>query len=281
MRSKTTAAVVCVYAATLTGCVSRAEFDQVMFENRSLAAEKEEYSQRALDAEAQAEAFRRQLQHKEGELDMQRSLAGNLQTENDRLDEAVRTAQDILSRLPMGVDPPLIISNPLPPALDEALRSFAASHPDSVEYDSRRGVVRWKSDLLFASGKDLVRDDAKGTLRTFAGIINKPDVQEFEIAIVGHTDNEPIKHAARFGHPTNWHLSAHRAIAVANELTSASVSPQRIGVLGYSEYRPAADNSTPQGKAQNRRVEIMIIGKPQSTSAVSQAEPASRAPQPK
>jgi chemotaxis protein MotB len=275
MRSKTTAAVVCIYAVALTGCVSRAEFDQVMFENRSLAAEKEEYSQRALDAEAQAEGFRRQLQMKEGELDMQRSLAGNLQTENDRLDEAVRTAQDILSKLSTDPDPPLIISNPLPPALDEALRSFAASHPDSVEYDSRRGVVRWKSDLLFASGKDVVRDDAKSVLRSFAAIINQPAAQGFEIAIVGHTDNEPIKHAARFGHPTNWHLSAHRSIAVAQELISSSVTADRVGVMGYSEYRPAADNSTPQGRSQNRRVEIMIIGKPQST-AVSQAEPASR-----
>ena len=82
----------------------------------------------------------------------------------------------------------------------------------------------------------------------------------FEVVVVGHTDDRPVTRSeTKAKHPTNWHLSAHRAIAVANILWKNGYQSSRVGVMGCGEYRPAADNSTEAGRGQNRRVEIYLI----------------------
>ncbi len=267
MKSTVTLAALAAMVFT-AGCVSQADYDQLMFENRNLLAEKEEYSQRLVDSESQTKALRTQLRSKENELDVQQKLVGNLKAENDRLEQAVATAHDVIGRTDLSPSAPLVIKSPLPPELNAALKNFAAAHPNSVEYDAARGVIKWRSDLLFSSGKDILREEAKSTLGSFARVINTAEASQFEIQVVGHTDSDPIKHAKRFGHPTNWHLSSHRAIAVAVELINAQVSPERIGVAGYAEYHPISDNNSKTGKAQNRRVEIMIIAQPREADIV-------------
>ena len=88
--------------------------------------------------------------------------------------------------------------------------------------------------------------------------------------IVGHTDNKPIKRQqTRAEHKTNWHLSAHRAISVMNLLSEQQVRLTRMGVMGYGEYHPLADNATTEGKAKNRRVEIYLVPR-ESVQRVSQ-----------
>ena len=259
MRFVTTAAVV-VFGCALVGCVAQADYDQLMVLNKSLGAEKEAALQRALDAETQADAHQNQLRIKERELAMQEALVANLRGENEQLDQAFASVQDLMKKVDLTPDRPLIIQTHLPAALDSALKSFDASHPNAVEYDPSRGVVKWKSDLLFASGSDVVREDAKSTLRSFADVVNTVEANNFDIVVVGHTDNDPIVHS-RAKHPSNWHLSSHRAIAVARELLQAQINPARMGVMGYGEYRPFVSNDSDQSKVLNRRVEIYISGR--------------------
>ena len=77
--------------------------------------------------------------------------------------------------------------------------------------------------------------------------------------IVGHTDNVPIgRPETKAKHPTNWHLSVHRAIAVKDLLTRTGVDPSRMSVAGYGEHRPIAPNSA-KGNDLNRRVEIYLV----------------------
>lgn len=269
-----------ILMAAGVGCVSQADYDQLAALNRSLLAEKEAADQRALDAEAQADAIRRQARLKEGELEMQRSLTSNLQSENDRLASAFDQQGRLMEKIDLNPPRPVIIERSLPPELDAALQRFAAAHPDAVDYDPARGLVKWKSDLLFASGSDVIRDDAKSTLRAFGDVVNSAAAAPFEIVVVGHTDTDPIKHAAQRGHPTNWHLSAHRAIAVAQELLNHQISPQRVGVMGYGEYRPVSSNDSVEGKMLNRRVEIFIVGRDAAmpTAATTAAQPAPAMP---
>ena len=113
-------------------------------------------------------------------------------------------------------------------------------------------------DLLFASGSDVVRDSSKEALRAFCEVIKSPAAADFEAIVVGHTDTQPIKKSAE-KHPTNWHLSAHRAISVSTVLRQNGYGPERLGVMGYGEYRPVADNASAEGAAKNRRVEIYLI----------------------
>ncbi len=81
-----------------------------------------------------------------------------------------------------------------------------------------------------------------------------------DVIVVGHTCTTPIaKPETRREHKTNWHLSVHRAISVMNLLGQEKVAMTRLGVMGYGEYRPIADNASDAGKAKNRRVEIYLV----------------------
>jgi chemotaxis protein MotB len=81
--------------------------------------------------------------------------------------------------------------------------------------------------------------------------------------VSGHTDNRPIQTKK---YPSNLELSASRAINVAKFLMENSVDPQRVSIQGFSEYRPLLENTTPQNRQKNRRVEIALIKEHRETS---------------
>src|SRR5581483_8218047 len=76
------------------------------------------------------------------------------------------------------------------------------------------------------------------------------------IRVEGHTDSVPIA-TARY--PSNWELSSARASAVLAQLTRRGIAPARLSVAGYASEQPIADNSTPEGRALNRRVDLVIL----------------------
>jgi chemotaxis protein MotB len=83
------------------------------------------------------------------------------------------------------------------------------------------------------------------------------------VRIEGHTDNRPIVTAL---YPSNWELSTARATAVVSFLVDEGlVAPERLSVAGYAEHRPVADNGTPDGRAANRRVDIVVVGRQTAT----------------
>jgi len=150
----------------------------------------------------------------------------------------------------------------LPVELNTMLEDFAQGN-DMITYDSSRGIVKFKSDLLFASGSDQVTSSAVGALKTLCGILNSQEGKKFDVIIAGHTDDERIaKPATLEKHPTNWHLSAHRAISVLNVMTSSDIDPTRVSIRGFGEFRPIVPNKpNKKGNPQNRRVEIYIVYK--------------------
>ena len=106
--------------------------------------------------------------------------------------------------------------------------------------------------LLFNSGEAVLKPEAYTILALIADILN---MVPFEVRIEGHTDSIPIR-TVRF--PSNWELSYARALALAQRFEEYGVNPSRFQVIGYGEFRPMADNATPQGRSLNRRVEIVI-----------------------
>ena len=145
---------------------------------------------------------------------------------------------------------------PLPAELSKALADLAAQYPDVLTFDQRTGMLRFNSDFTFASGSAALNKNAEGLVAKLAGILNTPIAQPFEVKVVGHTDNQPIKRVAA-QHPTNMHLSAHRAISVRDALVSDGVTANRMQVAGYGEFRPIVPNGA-NGAAANRRVEIFL-----------------------
>jgi chemotaxis protein MotB len=257
--------VVAVMGGMLTfagGCVSLDKYKQAEFANKKLAGEKAGAEQELYDARNNAETLRNSLAAAEDKLRSKDQLAAQLQAENDRLSAAVASAQKLLEEMAksdMPQTPIVIEGHRLPAELDTALKSFADAYPESVVYDARRGIVKWTADLLFALGSDVVKDSARESLKAFAGIMQSAAAANFDVLIVGHTDNLQPGAETRKRFATNWELSAHRAISVSNVLQGQGVGPTRIGVMGFGEYRPIDTNSTEDGRSRNRRVEIYVV----------------------
>jgi chemotaxis protein MotB len=107
--------------------------------------------------------------------------------------------------------------------------------------------------LLFESGSADLKPEAKAVLDTLAEILKfLPN----KIRVEGHTDNRPIN-TVRF--PSNWHLSVARALNTAYYLMGKGVPPEKISIVGHSEYKPIAPNDTEENRAKNRRVDIVVI----------------------
>jgi len=149
----------------------------------------------------------------------------------------------------------------LPAELSTMIEDFAKAHPEMVSFDANRGIIKFKSDLLFEKGSDTVAPDAIETVKALCSILNSEEGKKFDIVIAGHTDDIPIsKPDTRAKHATNWHLSAHRAISVLNTMANSTVEVKRLSVRGFGEYRPVEDNLPgKKGNPQNRRVEIYIV----------------------
>jgi chemotaxis protein MotB len=123
-----------------------------------------------------------------------------------------------------------------------------------VKSDSRGVVISVADKLFFETGSADIKDESKEVFDRLATALKKfPQMMRIE----GHTDNVPIKNAS---YPSNWELSASRAINVAKYLIDAhGISPERLSTTGYAEFRPITSNDSPDGRAKNRRVDIVIM----------------------
>ena len=208
--------------------------------------------------DTQIDALNKQIEAKDASI-------ASLTAENQGLREAFAKAQEILkAQAGKETGGVIQIQRALPEKLSNALSQLAEKFPDVLEFDPKTGVVRWKADLLFPLGSDKLETAGQvaQALKEFAEIVASVDAEGFDVIVVGHTCNTPIKRAETLAeHKTNWHLSCHRAIAVMNMLAANDVPMTRMGVMGYGEYRPIADNSTTDGKAKNRRVEVYLVPK--------------------
>lgn len=114
-------------------------------------------------------------------------------------------------------------------------------------------VLRLPERLMFEAGDAALHDEAKVALAAVADEIVRHPIR---VRIEGHTDGRPIRTEK---YPTNWELSTARATAVvAYFLEHTKIEPPRLAAAGYAEYHPIASNETPEGRAQNRRVDIVI-----------------------
>ena len=135
-------------------------------------------------------------------------------------------------------------------------RRRTASATRSRRSIERRGlVVRVLTDnLLFDSGSATLQPGADQLLDEVGQLLNLD--KSHPITVEGHTDNQPIANAQ---FPSNWELSTTRATNVVRFLISQGVSAYRLGAVGYADLHPIASNATAAGRAQNRRVEIVLM----------------------
>ncbi len=149
----------------------------------------------------------------------------------------------------------------LPRAVNHALERLAEQYPSMLQFNKKLGLLRFKSDLLFALGSAKVRPAARAALRRFAAILNMNAISDNEVRIVGNTDDVPIRRSpSTVMNPTNWYLSTNRAIAVMYVLRKDGVVDRRMQVAGWGKTHPIAPNAPRhRGNQLNRRVDIYIL----------------------
>ena len=148
---------------------------------------------------------------------------------------------------------------------------------DAVDQNGYQAVkVTFDSGILFKTGDATLNDAARASLLQFATTVLKPNA-DMNVGIVGYTDNTPFKNStAEQSAAKNQELSLKRAQSVSNCLLSQGVSSAQIKeVAGLGESNPVADNSTVEGKKQNRRVEVFLYASDEMIKA-AQAEAAAQ-----
>ncbi len=262
---RTTATVVLATMLLGAGCVSQRQYDEL----RTMYRQSEEQKVDLQTELEELEARLATLQRAGDDSEAARGQIEELRAERDRLRAALAEAEEALA----GAGTPM----ELPAELDADLRRLAESNPDLMTYEPDRGMIRFQADLTFDLGSAEVRTEAQDSLRRLARILNTDAARGYEVRVVGHTDNVPIANPATLErHPTNWHLSAHRAISVKNALEDAGVGAGRMGISGYSYYRPLVEHR-PGGTEENRRVEIFLV--PMTDHAEQARERGQRSPE--
>jgi chemotaxis protein MotB len=182
----------------------------------------------------------------------------NLKIHSRRVEDQLIHAEDELARL----DPSSGRASTagLPSGVNGRLADLADRYP-SLQFDPKTGISKLDTDLLFDSGDAELKPGADRILNEFADIFQSPEARELKIMVVGHADAQGIKgREIRERYPTNWHLSAGRALAVADRLRKAGIPEARMGVTGFGQHQPISSNDSSEARQRNRRVEIFVLG---------------------
>jgi flagellar motor protein MotB len=280
--------VIMVVAGVLTlasiGCVDEAKDNAVLLRNRE---------QEKLLAERDADVAK--LNERVNALGALQTDAGKLlQEKEDHLQsvmkerDAVRRSFDELKAAYLklaqgnggGGFAPV---GPLPAAVSIAIKKLANDYPDLFDYDEATGRLRFKADMTFDSGSNVVKPDGRAALGKLAAILVADIAKPIKVAVAGFTDSDAIKKPQTMAllkelnkPASNQGLSEARAEAVAEVLKAGGVEMARITTKGLGDAQPLVPNTTAEGKAKNRRVELFLSMPGGPAAPAGPATPASK-----
>ena len=140
-------------------------------------------------------------------------------------------------------------------AIEASLRAEISTDQVKIEQLENGIRVRMSSDLLFHEGGVEISPNGRAALDKIAPTLGSGT---YQIDVVGNTDNLPIGSELVGRYPTNWELAGARAAVVVRHLQDRSVDPSRMQAISAGQYHPVAPNDTPQGRALNRRTDILL-----------------------
>jgi len=210
------------------------------------SAKATDLSKKATSLEAKASSLEKTVSSVNKDKSMLESSLNQVQTDNDKLrtalaemeknkaesDKRVAEYQDLLSKFKAMID----------------------SGKLRVRIVDGRMVVALNSDLLFRSGSSLLTSDGTKSVQEVAGLLQSLSDKSFQVE--GHTDNVAIR-GGKFA--SNWDLAAARAISVVQKMIEAGMPASRVSAASFGEHKPAQANKTKEGRAANRRVEIVVV----------------------
>jgi chemotaxis protein MotB len=218
-------------------CVSKSKY--VELENRSN------------ETQAQLEQDKSNLQ----------TQISKLQSENNRLSETIEGLKTELRQEKLAVQKKEGEISELEKTrreIESSLKEQIAQKDIKLEEIEGRLKVTFVDKILFDSGSVMIKPKGQEVLLKLADSFR--DNEDQNIVVEGHTDDVQIGSALLDRFPTNWELSTARATAVVRFLQEkGNITPQRLTASGFSFYQPVASNETPEGRKQNRRIEIILV----------------------
>ncbi len=248
VRAFVVAVAAVVVGAGLGGCNQRT--NEIVEENRALKDRNAVLQQENETLQAANTALQAAVDSRDATLKEFHAFIEKLKSENANLASSMSDFETRLAGINFGQ---------LDPATDQALQNLAAQYPDLISYDANRGVVRFSSDLTFASGSDQVTDAGRNSLAALAKILAGGPASAYDVRVVGHTDSQKVRQVPGRSFKDNWELSAFRSISVMREITKMGVVDERVEIAGRGQWMPQVANSASGNTPQNRRVELFLV----------------------
>jgi chemotaxis protein MotB len=181
-----------------------------------------------------------------------------MEVENGRLREEVAGLQKAKEEVQKAKEEVQKASQTYEQLLDK-MKSEISQGQVTISELKGKLTVNMVDAILFDSGKSEVKADGLAVLQKVVDILKT--VKDKAIRIEGHTDNVPIRGALANRYATNWELSAARAINVTRFLQKQGLDPMILTAAAYGEHKPVSPNDSEEGKAKNRRIEIVLVAK--------------------
>jgi chemotaxis protein MotB len=200
--------------------------------NAELVAKQESYEQTISEMEAEIQQLNAQIDDLAAKAGVTARELAELRKEKAKREAELRVYKDLFASLKAMVDAGTI----------------------KVVFRKGRMVVKLDNSILFDSGKTKLKPEGEQALAQLTKALNS--VKDRDWLVAGNTDNIPIK-TKRFAN--NWELSTARAVNVVTFMIEQGMAPSHVGAAGYGEFDPVADNKSPEGRAENRRIEVILM----------------------
>lgn len=245
-----------IFALTLlfaSGCVTQGTYDELQLKHDGVAKSLQEREGENADLRGQlaneqkrAEELENEVRKKEGELAALIKDKSALQGSIEEMQRALAELQKRKSEADARIGEFR--------ALLDKFKSLIDAGKLKVKISDGRMIVSLASDVLFAPGAANLSKEGKAAVQEVAGLLASIANRKFQVE--GHTDNVPIMTAI---FPSNWELGSARALTVVKTMIEAGLPADRVSAASYGDARPARPNDSPEGKAANRRIEIVVV----------------------
>lgn len=202
--------------------------------NQELSAQNQSYEAKIAELEQELAGLNAQLEEFAEQQGITAMELAELRAEKAKRERELQVYKDLFGQLKKLVDAGTI----------------------EVVFRKGRMTLNLRNEILFDSGKSRLRPEGVSAVTEIVPALLSVGDREFLVA--GHTDNVPIN-SARF--KSNWELSTARAVSMVKAMVDAGYPPERLGAGGFGEYDPVASNDAPNSRAQNRRIEIILMPK--------------------
>ena len=246
--------------ALLAGCVTKSTYEQLQREleetSKQLAGEEEHgrsLTAALSDAERNVRALGRELDALEAAATELRTELASVVKDRSTLEASIVEMEQALRELRDRRREAEARAAEYRSLLARFRRMIDAGTLE-VKVSGGRIMLQLRTDVLFPTGRSVLSEAGEDAIVEIAQVLATIEGKHFQVE--GHTDNVPIRNAR---YPSNWELAQARALRVVKAMTAAGMPADRISTAAFSEHRPTATNDTKEGRAKNRRIEIVML----------------------